>query len=202
MNWENKQERAAFLEAFYALTEIHNKQVSASLPKFYSSVLGKFETQVVVAALHRAALELKFFPKPCELLEFITGSKEDMMVEAEEKAQLVLEAASSHGVYASVQFSDPVVNAVIRQHFGGWNNICAYPVEHHKWFVKDFCERYVEYKKRGVESNEPLRGIGGSRNIIPIGLPGEAFAIESKGNGQKQLKSLVGGLIAAKKAAA
>lgn len=197
MLWENKHDRAEFLAAFRALGELHGRDVSKNLTRLYFDVLARFDVHAVVEALRRAALELRYFPKPVELLEFIEGKPEDTKIAAEGLAQDVLAAASQHGAYRTVQFADPVTNAVIRQFFGGWGRVCTMPVDQHKWFIRDFAARYAEYKAQGIGDVDPMRGLNGSDEVTRIGGgPEQAL---SGGEGSKaQMRTLMSGLMAQK----
>jgi hypothetical protein len=66
----------------------------------------------------------------------------------------VQEAFSSVGSYCSVEFSDPIVRAVVRD-MGGWPELCARDAEEWARFgSKDFIKRYRIYKERG-DANAP-----------------------------------------------
>ena len=159
MKWSNQQERAAFLEAFGGLSEVFGKEFSKFTAKAYFKALSTHDIQPVVKAMESALKRCRFFPKPVELLEFIEGTPEDRKVMAEAQAREVLMAVRRHGIYATVQFADPITNAIIRQYFGGWANVCSTREDAQRWFIKDFSERYAEYKTHGIEDHEPLRGI-------------------------------------------
>ena len=194
MNWHDETERARFLTALRALAEIHERSVSEALCRLYHSTMEQHDIADVLAAFRRAATELTFFPKPAELLQFLNGAKGDHKVEGERQAQEVLMAVRRYGKYATVQFSDPVTNAVLRSVFGGWPAVCGTKEDAVLWFVKDFSERYAEYKLRGEGDVEPLRGLGSASTVDVVGgcsrpaLPGNAAA-------QAKVKRLVGGLV-------
>lgn len=161
MNWNDKQERARFLEAFGGLGEIFGKEFSDFAAKAYFQALAGNDIETVVKAMGHAAIKLRFFPKPVELMEFIGGTKDDKRILAEQQALLVLRTMGSHGAYASVQFADPVMAAVVRA-LGGWVGLCRRTKEaEQKWFVRDFVERYLEYSERNIGSTEPLPGLHG-----------------------------------------
>lgn len=197
MNWQNKQERAQFLAAFTALSEMHGKAFSDNMKKFYFSCFEKFDIAVVVEAMRKATMSLKFFPKPVELVELIEGTKEDVTVTAELWADRVLETASKHGRNANPQFSDPVVNAVIKNRFGSWGAVCNSPIKDRIWFEKKFVKSYVEYAERGIELHEPVKGLGGTTQPIMIGESGQALKAIPSGS-QEKLKGLVSNLAAQK----
>lgn len=189
-----EQDRAQFAAIMGGLAENFNGKLSGPGLDMRFAALSEFSIEQVNAAAMACVRSRKFscMPTIAEIIEHIEGSKEDHKVEGETQARQVLEAARRHGVYATVRFADPVTNAVVRQFLGGWANVCATKEEAHTWFVKDFSERYAEYKQRGVEDVEPLRGIGTSNMVELVG--GQAkIAIEGDTSGQKKVAALVGG---------
>jgi len=191
MDWNNKDERASFLIAFGGLSEIHGKQFSEFTAKAYFKTLSPYPVRDVVNAIEKAIIRCRFFPKPVELLEFLEGTPEDQKIKAEGKAREVLMAVRRYGAYANVLFPDPVTNAILRQYFGGWIAVCATREDAHKWFIKDFADRYAEYKANGIEDTEPLRGIGTSPIVEYVGGTHRPALI---GKRQQEVKQLATGL--------
>lgn len=120
----------------------------------------------VERAFAAAMQRCRFLPTPAELRELVAGPKaEDRAVKAWacfERAVVV------HGGYASVVFSDPVLNATIRS-LGGWQRCCALPVdEFDKWLRQDFLKSYAALCRTGVgpEAALPHGGIHESRNLL------------------------------------
>lgn len=194
MDWNNEQERARFLTAFRALAELHNRDASKALTRLYHSTLAKHSMESVLGAFRQAATKLRFFPKPVELLEYIEGTAEDTQVEAALEADEVLMAIRRYGKYANVRFLNPITNAVIRQGFGGWVDVCRIKDEEIKWFIRDFTERYAQFKKSGVESTKDLRGIGTGGKVELIGEQAH-LAVEGNHEGQRAVENMVGGLL-------
>jgi hypothetical protein len=201
MDWDNEQERARFLTAFRALAELHNRDASKALTRLYHSTMAEHDIGSVLKAFRQAATKLRFFPKPVELLEFIEGSQEDAKVEAALEADAVLLAIRRYGVYANVRFLDPVTNAVVRQGFGGWLNVCRTRDEDVKWFIRDFVERYTQFKAAGVESTKEMRGIGTGARIELVGDQ-KYLALEGNHEGQKAVAGIVDALNDKKKLSA
>ena len=194
MDWEDKQERAMFLSAFRALTELHGKDVSDNLTRFYHTTLADHSIADVLSAFKRAATETKFFPKPVELLEFIGGSVDELKVQAEQQAQEVLMAVRQKGRYANVLFADPTTQAVVKG-LGGWQELCNQKQEDEKWFIKNFVDDYPKYKRQGVEDKTAMRGIGTSEAIELVGFKARrAIECESNKAGLNRLSLIVGGM--------
>ena len=98
----------------------------------------------------------------------------------------VKSAVATHGAYATVDFDDPIINAVIRS-LGGWVRICDTPSGEafDTWLRKDFERCYETLCKTGVEARlaAPVAGIIDTANsatgyddrclplVIETGLP-------------------------------
>lgn len=198
MDWNDKEERTRFLTAFRALAELHNRDVSKALTKLYHSTLAQHDIETVLASFRLAATNLRFFPKPVELLEFINGTPADLEVEAALQADEVLMAIRQKGIYTNVRFLNPTTNAVVRQGFGGWRELCSLKEDAIKWFLRDFTKRYIQFKQAGVESAKTMRGIGTSSHVELIGKP-EHLALEGNPEGLKAFGSLASDLCSKKK---
>ncbi len=87
-------------------------------------------------------------------------------------------AVQSVGGYDSVEFSDPIVNAVIRG-MGGWQKFCDWPVAEVQWRKRDFERQYQSYLQAGVSAElaAPLAGICETSNF---GAGLEKFTPEPK----------------------
>lgn len=71
-----------FKQSFTELAEVFDKPFSGALTKAYWNSLKEFTDEEVNNSINRAILTLKFFPKPVELREFITGNPNDRAIEA------------------------------------------------------------------------------------------------------------------------
>lgn len=81
----------------------------------------------ILAAIERAAETCKFFPKPAELIELMTGSKgggQDPVV----AWQQVVKAMEDIGPYANAEFSDGAIAAAVMG-LGGWPALCELSYE-------------------------------------------------------------------------
>ena len=66
--------RKAFSEFMTAISEMHDKTPSNLLIEIYWKSLQPFTDDQCNQAFSQAVSTCKFFPKPVELIEFITGS--------------------------------------------------------------------------------------------------------------------------------
>jgi hypothetical protein len=153
-------DKKKFSNAFGTLCEIFNKQVSQVFIRVYFQALAPYSIEQVGSIISQAIVSCRFFPKPVELIEFITGSPEDLSDRAEVEASKVLQAIKYHGVYSSIQFDDTVTSAVIQQGFGGWIKLCEdlYSVNE-KWFIRDFIRIYQAYARQSIDYDGHLPGL-------------------------------------------
>ncbi len=183
-----------FAEIMTGLAENFNGKLSGPGIDMRFAVFSEFSIEQVEGAAMACVRNRKYsnMPTVAELIECIEGSEEDHKVFAESQAQEVLMAARRHGKYSNVRFADPVTNAVVRQFFGGWLQICGLAENKLIWFTKDFVERYAAYKQRGVECTEVMRGIGTTDKFELIGST-PIVAIGGNTDGQKKVAAVVGG---------
>lgn len=168
------------------LGEIHSKEISDILKDAYWIALKQFSDDQCNKAFDRAIGSCKFFPKPAELIEFISsafGSAEDVSVL---EAAKVLETVKRIGGYTSVDFDDSVTKAVIQNCFGGWEKLCSeLKADEEKWFLKDFSKYYQSYARQNIKIAGRLPGRHEIKNNA-IGL-NERPQIEHIGNTIKRL---------------
>jgi hypothetical protein len=106
-----------FKTLMITLSELYEKSPSEGALKMYALALQSYTIEQVSAAIGRAVIELKWFPKPAELIELIQGSVVDR---AEQAWQIAWEAYKRAGYYESVLFQDGAIARAITIVFGGW----------------------------------------------------------------------------------
>ena len=149
-----------------ALGEIHSKEITDVIKDIYWKSLKDFSDESCENAFKRAIAELKFFPKPAELIEFASGKSGSIDDIAMVEADKVINAMRHVGAYKSVMFDDPVTSAVINQGYGGWIKICNERMEDdNKWFRIEFIKIYKAYAARGVKYTGKLIGIHEDSNL-------------------------------------
>jgi hypothetical protein len=74
-------------------------------------------------------------------------------------------AVHSVGGYGSIDFSDPLVNAVVR-FLGGWNAFTEWPCDSVQWRKRDFIQQYEALEQCGLSGEfcAPLTGLVGTAN--------------------------------------
>lgn len=86
----------------------------------------------------------QFFPKPADLVRILRGSVKSQALQA---WTLAVNAMFEHGQYASVTFTDPIINHVIID-MGGWPGFCDWPDREWDFKKQEFCQRYEGHMGR------------------------------------------------------
>jgi len=194
-----KEDRPKFLDMLmgtYETLSTKKEEPSEFLINIYWKAMEKFSFNDVEKAFNTAINTLKFFPKPVELIELITGGKDNLEDRAQIEAMKVLQAIRRIGGGDSVKFEDPVTTAVIKTGFNGWVQLTAdLLVENEKWFAKDFCKIYATYARQGIKSSAHLPGIvemdniaRGYGNHIPEAITVEKYVKELEMVKQRQIE--------------
>lgn len=179
-----------FQRAFGTMCEVWEKELSPTMAAIYFKVLERFSIQVVEKSIMQAIGTCKFFPKPAELLELIHGAGGTVEDVALIQATIALDAIKRIGGYESVQFKDPVTNAVIQYGFGGWVKLCNELMgDNEKWFLKDFQAMYRSFKRGGRELAGKLPGRIEMLNIA-TGYPSDQLAVLIEDNSNRHQKLL------------
>ncbi len=95
----------------------------------------------------------QFPPKPADIVRELGGTFTDRALIAWGR---VSRAMSDVGAYASVDFGDPVIHAVVRE-LGGWSAICRVPNDEQQFLQKRFCDFHRTYTTRGAPREAPLQ---------------------------------------------
>lgn len=159
-------DRGKFAASFAAMAAVFGKEPNSAVVEIYFRALERFSATEVEAGISKACSTLKFFPKPVELIECITGGDGRLEDRAMVEACRVLDTIKSVGTYASVVFDDPVTQAVIVQHFGGWARFAELRQENEKWFLRDFASAYQAFARVGVKHFGALPGISAQQNAL------------------------------------
>jgi hypothetical protein len=138
----NSDDFGKFSNALGVLCELFTKELSPLAIQTYFRVMQKFSIQEVEEAISNAIITCKYFPKPAELIERITGGSQKIMDQAELQSLEVIKQINSIGSYRSPKFNDPVTSYLMRYRFP-WGSICGMNEKDKSFFVKDFKEAYV-----------------------------------------------------------
>jgi Domain of unknown function (DUF6475) len=144
----------------------------------YWDMLGHLPYEVSIQAA-RLALAESQYPSipPVGVLLKLAGAA-PLIPKTEDRALMAYAVASravqSHGMYRSVDFDDPLINAVIRD-MGGWEKFCSCLMEAVQWRKRDFERGYAACLSYGASGEQcaPLTGIiamnnGGAGHGLPV----------------------------------
>ena len=146
-------DKRAFAESLAMLGIAFGYQVDQPLMRVYWALLQPLPLVVFKTAAEAAALKLKWFPKPAELLELAGMGESQRKLDAVEAWEMVRLAMTLYDYTSSVDFG-PLVNAVVRT-MGGWQALCARDsLRELIWERKRFEELYGLFSV----SKAPLRG--------------------------------------------
>lgn len=162
----NAQDMPRFASSLMAMATVFDKSITPQVTEIYFRTLEKFTADEVEQGISKACSMLKFFPKPVELIDCITGGTGNLADKAMVEACRVLETIKNVGTYKTVCFDDAVTQAVITQQFGGWAKFGDMLVDSEKWFIKDFCAGYQAFARQNVRHYGALPGISMGQNAL------------------------------------
>jgi len=144
-----------FSQLILVIADLFDKELNTSTIKTYFEQLKEFEYSHIE---HAFMQRYKFFPKPFDIAETIRGPETEVKDNALIQATLAVNAIEEYGRNETVQFNDPITNAVIQQCFNGWIEFCSVLQKDVKWLKRDFIQAYMAYKLANLESYKPLIG--------------------------------------------
>ena len=155
----NELDRKGFSNVMQLLAATYDKEATMDLMEAYWGALKDLSLDDIKQSASEAMKRLEWMPKPAQLRK-LAGD-----VEPDQRAaiawQSVRKALSKHGTYKSVDFSDPVVNATIRN-MGGWTELGKKDMKDFDvWTRKEFERIYQAIYASGVteEASAHLVGI-------------------------------------------
>ena len=116
-------EQKAIIKALGGFAVTLGEDVSEERLALYASILAPYAAEDVLAAIRQASVTCRFFPKPAELIELMTGGKGGAPHPTVAWQEL-LAAIEDHGPYSSVEFANGAIPAAVEA-LGGWAAICA-----------------------------------------------------------------------------
>lgn len=161
-----RQDAARFSSSLAAMAALFEKEPVPQVVEIYFRALERFSIGEVEEGISKACSTMKFFPKPVELIDCITGGTGNLADKAMVEACRVLEAIKSVGTYVTVCFDDAVTQAVIVQQFGGWAKFGDMLADAEKWFIKDFCAGYQAFSRQNVRHYGALPGWSHMQNAL------------------------------------
>jgi hypothetical protein len=141
-----RNDAGAFAAELAALGEVFGEAISQMRAQLYFDALSVFTLEEIRGAVRAAIQGCRFFPKPAELIELLQGSPED---QAEVAWSRFLYALTHHGTYASIDFGDPTLHAVIETQFGGWHVAWKLESDATRFAHAEFLKLYRAFRKTG-----------------------------------------------------
>lgn len=155
----NEKDKERFSVLVHALSATCNRECDEALLMGYWIGLSDLEWSAFETACKRAIRECKFMPSPAELRQMageMTANQRSVLAWS-----AVERAAGEIGSYRSVDFEDPLINAVIRS-MGGWPQLLLRGGhDFDKWARQEFIKAYeaLDGVNVGSEECEPLPGL-------------------------------------------
>ncbi len=155
-------DKIRFGRALGALAEVYGATVSPGLASAYFHSLSRFDIVDLEAAMHALLAEpgRAFMPKPGEIVAKIEGLPDERALRAWVRIET---AAREVGAYASVDFQDPVLHAVIVQ-YGGWQEVCNWarlPGDAYGYKRHEFLQAFKLAEKLAPSMSEPIPHLPG-----------------------------------------
>lgn len=134
------KELLTIAEGFYEKSD--KKQLPPEAVMIFFEALREHSLDDVLRALRlhvKTPQRCKFWPKPGDIEELISGSRATASLEAWTKVEA---AVRRHGRYRSVVFDDALIHLVVED-MGGWPRLCEVASEKDMEFQRqEFCRRY------------------------------------------------------------
>ncbi len=149
-------ERPAFGKLLVMLSQMYNETISEMRAEAYWIALRDCDLNDLQQATMKAMQSLKFFPKPAELRELLSGAGED---DAEKAWQLYKAEARRVGGYASPTLDAALAETLVLV-FGSWQGACWADYSPEMWASKrkEFGRTYRVLRQRGLKGSAQLAG--------------------------------------------
>ncbi len=151
MNTKSARDRAEFMKAFLTMgMAIERKKPNDETIKLYFHLLADYDLEDVLKALMQTAVSCRFFPKPVEIIEHISGSQD-------EKALLAWERLGDAkkqfhpDVVCDMSFVESGIQRAVAA-MGGWREVHFWPQKYLGFKKKEFVELYKAYSKAPVQN--------------------------------------------------
>lgn len=172
------KDKKKFGEYILLIGEKFDKEISKAMASLIWRSLGPFMDQDCERALESVLLQGRYFKDLLpDLLNQLAESEEDRATLAWMEVD---KAIGQIGLYASVQFDDPVIHSVIEA-LGGWESLGQTLNSEWKWIRKDFISMYPrmarikKHPKRLIGQTERENLGRNYKDFIPktvkIGMP-------------------------------
>lgn len=157
-------DRPAFARGLYALGETFNEPVGELRAEAYFDALADLPVDAVLAAMRQAIRTNRFFPRPVEIRDAVTGSGDD---QAELAWGAVVSLVRRRGFYnppSEVDWPSEAVQRAALELYGGWQRLCeCLPGEGPGLYAaaKQFKATYRAYANRDQRVVLPAASVAG-----------------------------------------
>lgn len=170
-------EKKRFGTLIAGMAELFSTELSPAGVDILWRILKKYDFVTVDNAVQHILKthEYSSMPSPAVFVKAIEGGPEDHAILA---AGQVWGAIIQHGAIACLCFSDPTIQAVINQHYGGWPVMCRSITNENErsWWCKEFAEAYKSYKQAGKEEYGPVNQLVNTE-VTLIGNKAQAMRV-------------------------
>jgi hypothetical protein len=142
------EDKRKFTQTMVAMGELHDKELSPVLVNMYWTALKEFADDDVSKAFDVAMMNLKWFPKPSELREIITGNSSEQAHSAWSGVIKAIECGAGHRLIESAKLAPEIEALVIEM--GGWRRLAGMSYRDLDFLKKDFVELYRAKSSRGA----------------------------------------------------
>ncbi len=140
-------------ELLAVLGETFDRKISPAKGRAYWEALKGYETETVEAAISRAIRELKFFPVPAEIIEFIEGNPR---TRAEISWAGVLELLRKYGAMKSQMAVVDGATAWAVERMGGIGTLARMNVDSLRFENKRYFALFEHAERRGLHQERAL----------------------------------------------
>ena len=134
-----------FKKNLVAVGELFNKEVSPALAKMYWNALSGFTDEQVQTAFDQAICSQKFFPKPADLIESISGTSESRSMEV---WAAIMDQIRKVGSCEKPGFSEEILDIISKT--GGWKYLCSLSYKQLEFKYNDFKDYFISNTKQGL----------------------------------------------------
>lgn len=184
-----KDDKKQFSAMIKSVAQLFDKKITSGMMQVYWDCVQDYQLEHVRLALTYACKKSKFFPKPADIQEFMSGTPDEAAALGFDK---LITAIRSSGSIASVVFDDPVIHVVVDQ-MGGWLKVCKWETNELAFRQHDYVKRHTMLQRIGVQS-WPCKLKGSTelanQDHYPEWVPPPVFV----GNRDAALSVLAGGL--------
>jgi hypothetical protein len=166
-----KTDSDRFSKTVCALALTFNREATEMLISAYWMALSDLDIKSIEAASITAMRQCRFMPTPSELRDLAGVGNSARSIAAWSDVQ----RAMPLGSYKSIDFADPLINAVVRL-LDGWPALldrCG-TVDGAKWYRMEFSKLYEQLSTSGVDGEvcRPLKGIAeiqvANGQVVPV----------------------------------